>query len=248
MLKRLEMRNRLGSRREINHITVRSEKITKPLTLAVFTDMHDGPFEALLPELAKCDAILIVGDLVERHSGDYLNGVRFLQAAPDVAPTFYAIGNHERKHPKREEYWPHVEKSRVTVLDDAFMPFEGIVLGGLSSRKEPKEAVPFLADMAAQPGFRLLMCHHPEYYERHVKPLDIDLTLAGHAHGGQVRLGEQGLFAPGQGLLPRYTSGFYDGGRLLVSRGLTNATWAPRINCACELIILHLEAEHGQAT
>lgn len=248
MLRRMEMRNRMGSRREINHITVRSEKITKPLTLAVFTDLHDGPFEALLPELAKCDAILIVGDLVERHSGDYLNGVRFLQAAPDVAPTFYAIGNHERKHPKRDAYWPHVEKSRVTVLDDAFMPFEGIVLGGLSSRKEPKKPVPFLADMAAQPGFRLLMCHHPEYYARLVKPHDIDLTLAGHAHGGQVRLGRQGLFAPGQGLLPKLTSGFYDGGRLLVSRGLTNATWAPRIHCACELIILHLEAENGQAT
>ena len=95
--------------------------------------------------------------------------------------------------------------------------------------------------MAKRPEFRLLMCHHPEYYPRHIAPHDIDLTLSGHAHGGQVRIGKQGLYAPGQGLLPRLTSGFYDGGRLLVSRGMTNATWAPRIRCKCELIILRLE-------
>ena len=90
------------------------------------------------------------------------------------------------------------------------------------------------------------MCHHPEYFRRCIAPFDIDLTVAGHAHGGQVRIGKQGVYSPGQGLLPRLTSGFYDDGRLLVSRGVTNATWAPRINCGCEVIMLHLEgASHA---
>ena len=98
-----------------------------------------------------------------------------------------------------------------------------------------------LPEMARRPEFRLLMCHHPEYFARHIALHDIDLTVAGHCHGGQVRIGHQGLYAPGQGILPRLTSGFYFDGRLLVSRGVTNATWAPRINCACEVIMLHLE-------
>ena len=63
-----------------------------------------------------------------------------------------------------------------------------------------------------------------------------------------MRIGKQGIYSPGQWLFPRLTSGFYEDGRLLVSRGMTNATWAPRINCECELIILHLEAENGQGT
>ena len=234
------------SRREINHITVRSARIRKPLKLAVVADLHDGAYADVLSAMAGCDAILIVGDLVERHSGTYMRGVRFLQEAPDIAPTFYAMGNHERRHPLRAEFWPHVEKSRVTVLDDRYVEFGGIVLGGLSSQKDAKANSAFLADMAARPEFRLLMCHHPEYFGQHVKPYEIDLTLSGHAHGGQVRLGKQGLFAPGQGLLPKLTSGFYEDGRLLVSRGMTNATWAPRIHCRCELIILHLEGEDGQ--
>lgn len=89
------------------------------------------------------------------------------------------------------------------------------------------------------------MCHHPEYYPKYVKTLDIDLTVSGHAHGGQVRIGRQGLYAPGQGLLPRLTGGFYDDGRLLVSRGLTNSTWAPRLNNPCELVLIQLLPEES---
>ncbi len=231
--------------RQVNHITVRSARIHAPLSLAVVADLHDGPFEDALLHLAGCDAILILGDLVDRHLKGYARGLRFLDAVQGIAPTFYAIGNHEWKHPKRAEYWPRVEKSRAVLLDDRYVEFGGILLGGLSSRPDPQEPIPFVADMAKRSEFRLLMCHHPEYYQRHVQPHDIDLTLAGHAHGGQVRVGNQGIYSPGQGLFPRLTSGFYDNGRLLVSRGMTNATWAPRINCPCELIILHLEAENG---
>lgn len=247
ILSRLKERN-LRRPREINHITVRSARITKPLTLAVAADLHDGYFEDVLPVMAQCDAILIPGDLVDRHSGGYERAIRFLQAAPEIAPTFYAIGNHERKHPRLAEYWPHVERSRVTVLDDSYVEFRGVVLGALSSRVDAKAEIPFLREMAEREEFRLLMCHHPEYYHRHIQSLPIDLTLAGHAHGGQVRIGRQGIYSPGQWLFPRLTSGFYDDGRLLVSRGMTNATWAPRINCKCELIILHLEADNGQGT
>ena len=248
ILRALKERNLARCTREVNHVTVRSGRISRPLTLAVCADLHDGPFEDVLPHLTGCDAILIPGDLVDRHSGSYERGMRFLQAATEIAPVFYAIGNHERKHPRREEFWPQVLSSRATVLEDRYVEFGGIVLGGLSSRRDVREAAPFVAEMAQRPEFRLLMCHHPEYFGQHVSPYEIDLTLSGHAHGGQVRLGRQGLFAPGQGLLPTLTSGFYAHGRLLVSRGMTNATWAPRVNCPCELIILHLEGEDGQAT
>ncbi len=230
---------------QINHITVRSRRVKKPLTMAVCPDFHDGDFDALRPALEGVDAILVVGDLVDRHAhwtNGYDRAVRFLKEAPDIAPTFYSVGNHERKHKRRAEYWPHVEKSRVTVLDDRFIEFEGIVLGGLSSRKKGPDTA-WLAQMAQRREFRLLMCHHPEYFRDHVAAYDIDLTLAGHAHGGQVRIGSQGLYSPDQGIFPRWTSGSYFDGRLLVSRGVTNATWAPRIHCSCEVIILHLEPE-----
>lgn len=232
--------------REVNHHTVRSEKITKPLTLAVVADLHNGPYEDILPPMQGVDAILILGDLVNRHGREYANAVQFLKDAPEIAPTFYAIGNHEWRFAQRDEYWPHVLKSRVTVLDNTYTLFEGIVLGAISSAAKGEEKPEFLAEMAMQPGYKLLMCHHPTWFQKYVQPHGIDLTLAGHAHGGQVRILGQGLFAPGEGILPRLTSGWYFEDRLLVSRGLTNSAGAPRWNNPCELILLHLKGMNDE--
>ena len=72
----------------------------------------------------------------------------------------------------------------------------------------------------------------------YIKELNIDLTLSGHAHGGQIRILGQGLIAPGQGFFPKYTSGMYDG-RLIVSRGLANnAPPIPRLFNRKELIFI----------
>jgi len=228
-------------KRQVNHHTVRSEKIVKPLTLAVVADLHNGPYEDILPHLQGVDAILILGDLINRHRRGYANAVRFLKEAPEIAPTFYAIGNHEWKFKQRDEYWPHVLKSQAVVLDNTYTQFHGITLGALSSAPKGEIRTEFLKQMEAQPGFRLLMCHHPEWFEKHVQTRDIDLTLAGHAHGGQVRILGRGLYAPGQGILPRLTSGWYYDRRLLISRGMTNSARAPRLNDPCELILLHLK-------
>lgn len=232
--------------RQVNHMTVRSEKIRKPLTFALVADLHNGEYRDALPHMQGVDAVLILGDLVNRHRKGFDNAVAFLKDAPQIAPTFYAIGNHEWRFRQREEYWPHVLKSRVTVLDNTFTLFEGIVLGALSSADEGEERPGFLMDMAAMDGYKLLMCHHPDWFSKYVRPHDIDLTLAGHAHGGQIRIGRQGLYAPGQGILPRLTSGWYEDGRLLVSRGMTNSAHAPRWNNPCELIILHLKGMNDE--
>ena len=88
--------------------------------------------------------------------------------------------------------------------------------------------------------FTLLMSHRPwrmEYYE------PFDLTVCGHAHGGQIRLFGQGLWAPNQGFLPEYTSGFYDIGesRMFVSRGLAKNA-LPRLFNRPELAIVEIKA------
>lgn len=232
------------TRRQVTEVTVSSEKIVEPLTLAVVSDLHNGEYQDVLPVLGRVDAILIVGDLVDRHRDGYEKAVRFLQDAPELAPTFYAIGNHERRFRKLRAYWPQVERSRVTVLDNCYTPFRGILLGGLSSAGRGEVDTDFLSGADEAPWFKLLMCHHPEYFKRYVSEHDVDLTVAGHAHGGQVQILGRGLYSPDQGLLPRWTHGFYFGGRLLVSRGMTNSAGLPRVNNPCELILLKLQGEH----
>jgi predicted MPP superfamily phosphohydrolase len=84
---------------------------------------------------------------------------------------------------------------------------------------------------------KVLLCHHPEYYEPYVKNLPIELTLSGHAHGGQWRFFGRGVYAPGQGLFPKYTSGIHDG-RFIISRGLKRTLIPPRIFNPTEIVII----------
>ena len=236
-------------RREINRITWTDRRgaLKKPLRLAVAADLHNRPFEDLVPYLREAEAILVPGDLTDRHHrGRQTEAERFLAEAPDIAPVWCSIGNHERKMEDAEAWRALMEKSRVHVLDDGTAVLrEDVLLGGLSSREEAADARAVEALAADPVRFRLLMCHHPEYYFPCAAGRGIDLTIAGHAHGGQFRLFGQGLFAPGQGFFPKLTGGFYDEERLLVSRGLSNHSLIPRINNPGELILLTLLPASG---
>ena len=104
----------------------------------------------------------------------------------------------------------------------------------------PDPKLEWLSEFEKQDGCRLLLCHHPEYYPTYLADRNIDLVFSGHAHGGQWRLFGRGLIAPGQGLFPRLTSGVHPGahGKLVISRGMGNGTWIPRINNPCEVVII----------
>ncbi len=119
-------------------------------------------------------------------------------------------------------------------------------------RRKPKdlEAFPtssaWLDDFEQADGYRILLSHHPEYWclrEPMLIDKKIDLVLSGHAHGGQWRIKGQGILAPGQGLLPKYTGGVYQGqyGSMIVSRGLNNPYWfVPRWGNPCEIVYIQL--------
>ncbi len=227
--------------RVLRHYTIASNKIAQPLTLAVLTDLHNAPFEDVLPALQGADAILLVGDLLNRHHRGTAYAEAFLTVMPGIAPTFFSKGNHEWKSQDWPAFRPLLEKSDVTLLDNRYIRFQGIALGGLSSAPQEEIRTGWLETMAQESGFRLLMCHQPEWYGRYVKRYAPDLTLSGHAHGGQICFRQQGIYAPGQGLFPKLTHGLYDGGHLLVSAGMTNSSHMPRWGNPCEILLLHLE-------
>ncbi len=235
-------------KRIITEHRIRSPKILEKLRLAVASDLHSASYDDVLQIFSECDAVLIPGDLVDRHRRNNNNAVRFLQEVPEIVPVFYSPGNHEVKYRNAGEYYEKVRKSKVTFLQDESCEFRGIRLGGLSSRKDKTADVIFLDQFEREKGFRLLMCHHPEIYRDYVMGRGIDFTICGHAHGGQIQIGGRGLYAPGQGLFPKLTHGLYDDGHMMVSRGMTNGAKPriPRINNPCEMILLELEPEKGE--
>ncbi len=227
-----------------------SPKIPEALRLAVAADLHSGPFEDVLEDFRTCDAVLIPGDLLDRHRKNNSNALRFLQEVPKMLPVFYAIGNHERKYRHAAEFIPGIRNFGAVLLDNDSCEFRGIRIGGVSSRPRGIPDAGFLDRFEQEKGFRILMCHHPEMYRDYVRGRDIDFSICGHAHGGQIQIAGRGLYAPGQGFFPALTHGLHDGGKMMISRGMTNGAKPriPRINNPCELIILELEPENKAET
>ncbi|MBQ6175163.1 MAG: metallophosphoesterase [Clostridia bacterium] len=233
---------------QINRITWTDPggRLRRPVKIAFVSDLHDCDHTSWLRHAEGVDLIAVAGDLTNRHVHELpKHAEAFLRDAARIAPVFCSIGNHERRMPKAVEWRDIMDRSGVTVLDNAAIRYrEDLSIGGFSSQESVTDltAVDLLE---REPGFRLLLCHHPEYFEPWILGRGVDLTLSGHAHGGQIRLFNRGLYSPGQGLFPKWTSGFYFHRRLLVSRGVGNHGALPRINDPCELILLTLLPENG---
>lgn len=148
-----------------------------------------------------------------------------------------------------------LEEAGIRVLDNEFVRAGALCIGGLSSgylrpksryENPPAPDADFPARFAREEGYHILLCHHPEYWMPYIAGRGIELTAAGHAHGGQWRVFGRGIYAPGQGFFPRYTSGLYRQGSdtLAVSRGMTNSVrWVPRFFNPCEILLLDLSPE-----
>ena len=236
------------------------------IRLAVCADFHSAyrpmHVEKTLRRLgdAHPDLILCPGDFFnysdEFSVHDYANrnALAFLTGAAALAPTFFSTGNHDRG--LSAENRRILEEAGVTPLMNTFVHHGPLVIGGLSSagpvgrHKLRPQDLPdcgtFLDDFAREPGVSVLLCHHPEYWEPLVGGRGIALTVSGHAHGGQWRFFGRGIYAPGQGLFPRYTSGLYRSGAetLAVSRGMTNSIpLIPRFFNPTELLFIDLVPE-----
>ncbi|MBO5789743.1 MAG: serine/threonine protein phosphatase, partial [Clostridia bacterium] len=153
----------------------------------------------------------------------------------------YAQGNHDKTMP--HEVRAAIDELGVHLLTDACKHFGEVVFGGLGSayvgHKSDRPNMDFIEAFVKEDGYRILICHHPEYYRHYLRPYDIPLILSGHNHGGQWALFGRGLYVPGQGLFPKHTSGVCEN-RLVVSRGISNPTIVPRIGAPTELVILDL--------
>ncbi len=223
--------------RNLVNYAIHTGRLSHPVRLAVVSDLHNGEYDDILPMLGGADALLIPGDLVDRYHQRSSRGLAFLREASALLPTYYSVGNHEIRLEGCGAFLKKAQKTSAHVLYNEFVHFGELVIGGwYRPRKET-----MLCRMEREDGYKLLMCHKPEDYYRFVKPHRIDLTLSGHAHGGQIRVFGQGLYSPGQGVFPCHTRGLEDGGRLLISAGAGNCTWAPRWGNPCEVLLLTLD-------
>ncbi|MBQ8402509.1 MAG: metallophosphoesterase, partial [Clostridia bacterium] len=229
------------------------------LTMVLAADLHCRSWKKGLPLLAQIrpDIIVSSGDMMHNCETNRVDdpfnlpGLTFLAEAAEIAPVYLSIGNHEKgMMPGNREI---LAERGITLLDNEWVSAHGMHIGGLSSTircgykrtdETPLPDTDFLARFAAEDGFHLLLNHHPEFWPSLICGTGIQLTLSGHAHGGQWHLFGHDIWSPGQGLFPKYASGIHRsaaGETLIVSRGMANTVkFAPRFGNPTELVVVRL--------
>jgi len=181
----------------------------------------------------------------QKHDIKKENAFEFLREANKIAPVLMSLGNHELF--LTDEDRAVLSETGTTLLSNSSVEVKissdaAVVFGGIPSKQSTNEIdFEFLKSFHAKPGYKILLCHHPEYYKEVGQYAD--LILSGHCHGGQIRVLRQGVFAPGQGLFPKYHHGEYTEpgcGTMIVSSGCCNTASIPRWGNPCEVVVVEV--------
>ncbi|HPJ03380.1 MAG TPA: metallophosphoesterase [Candidatus Limiplasma sp.] len=224
--------------RKITRYVWHTGKLTSPMRLLVVSDLHNGRYEDILPLLSEADVLLMPGDLAERHGQFFKRGIAFLREATQIVPVYLGIGNHEMRLKTYADFARQVEETGTKLLFNTYERFGELVIGCWYRPKHFKHE-DMLPAFQAEEGCRVLMSHRPEDYAAHLADKDVDLVLSGHAHGGQWRFFGHGVFAPGQGLFPKYTKGIVD--KMIISAGAGGNAPVPRILNPKEILLIELD-------
>lgn len=251
---------------ELNTYIIESERLPKSFDnyrIAQVSDLHNNELgkdnENLIVMLKDStpDIIVMTGDIVDSRKPNIDIALQFAQEAVKLAPCYYVTGNHESRISEYEKLKNGLENIGIEVLEDESIHLERageyVTLLGVDDPNFVSDY--YLVDdesvmkdkfkqLDKDERYTILLSHRPELFDVYVEN-DIDLVFSGHAHGGQFRLPfVDGLYAPDQGLLPKYDSGLYTdkNTNMLVSRGIGNSLFPFRFNNRPEVILVELKS------
>lgn len=233
------------------------------LKIVHISDLHGEIVPGLAERigLEKPDLIAVTGDLMH-DTGDFSPMVRQLAALSEIAPCYLISGNHDIQ---RTDYLALTKachsagciflenERRYLVRGESRIALSGIADPQLCGKNGiQKQLVEHCAVLGTPDTYEILLFHRASLFPV-LQERGYDLILAGHMHGGQIRLpGIGGVLAPRSSLhehtrllFPKYTGGLYTAGKtsMIVSRGLGNPLPLPRFGNPREIGVITLKSE-----
>ena len=233
-------------------VEIQQEVPSPALRIVHLSDLHSEGFgkrERTALELVRAaepDIICLTGDYLSTGSGDtYLADARRFIGALQAPFGVYAVAGNWDTDPK-----PLFDGSNVHLLMDQTVEVTirgvRVVLTGNRFGLAPPGR-----ETLAPDAVNILLQHSPDFLEEAAEA-GYDLYLAGHTHGGQVRIPFYGAVITMSRFGKRYEAGLYSMGDtwMYVNRGLgLEGGWAPRIRLFCrpEVTVLNLQSPTGRS-
>lgn len=244
----------LDPRLQTTHYDYTSPKIPGDFSgfqIVQISDFHLKEFgkheEKLIQAVADCnpDIIVMTGDIVDEDHKDLSPLEDLLKGISSMAPIYYVTGNHEFESDAVLQYQNMLklfDKYNIINLDDKSEVISkknsSICITGAQWRSQ---YVTDYLPTANTDYFNILLYHGSDYFPQ-LSNFGYDLLLAGHSHGGIIRLPfVGGIFGNSGELFPSYAGGIHtlDHFILISSRGLGDAR-LPRFYNRPELVHITL--------
>ena len=252
--------------------SVTVDKPVEDLRIVLLSDLHlheygedNADLVRKIQNLAP-DLIAVAGDMNIDTDTDYHVVLDLMHQLVDIAPVYYAPGNHEwagRYAGGSDALFDDIQATGVHWLNGNYedVEFKGrkLRIGGFfewpRAQLERENSCAVADAMNGETNelddvCTVLICHCPEVLDTSLELYQFDLVLSGHAHGGIWRLPfTDGLLDTNLNWFPSFTSGFYHctdgdcaGAEVFVSRGLGNSPkWALRLFNRPQLAVITLK-------
>lgn len=242
---------------DVTNYVIHTKKITDEMRICILADLHCRRFGekqsriiAIVNKM-KPDLIIIPGDLFDIDR-DYEISFELIDCLKEY-PVYFTSGNHDNYISEIDQLRKRLEEKGVCVLENRGVTFgkgdSEIELFGLSDAGR-KPGIEDVHEIFKTNMYRILISHRPDFTE-YYKEMPCALILSGHVHGGQWRIPliHKGIYAPQQGLFPKYYQGVYNlnGTHLIVSRGLASGNpLIPRLYNDPEICFVTLKPKEKQ--
>ncbi|MDY2882359.1 MAG: metallophosphoesterase [Romboutsia timonensis] len=220
----------------------------------------------------KPDIVCITGDLIDGANEDFSIALKLIDELSRKYQVYHIIGNHEQKvmfnkyKELYKEYFKQLNAKNIINLENEMVKIErdskciniyGLVIPYkyypyLFNRNYKNKSLDFNKyDVEKRLGkidnreYNILLVHTPFFFEGYSK-WGADLVLAGHVHGGIIRLPiKGGLLSPNREFFPKYDLGEYNMGKstMILSKGLGGSKVLPRVNCKPEIVEITLKSK-----
>ena len=231
--------------------------------IAQLSDIHVGPFMSEdeirkyvnIANSLRVDMVALTGDFVTWDAATGQAVVRALSGLKAPFGVYGCLGNHDAWADAEDSISALFSECGIRILRQANVPIRGggdsfNLLGidfansrGMSAGEGHMASLRLdgIEKLMAPDTANVLLSHNPETFPRAAE-LGIDLSLAGHTHGGQLALEFiSPELAPSRIVTP-YVAGWFErpGGQLYVNRGIGTIAAPMRIGALPEITVFEL--------